>query len=302
MGAMAKAPWGMLCMILALLASKASEAFLQARRKPHAPETRVIVDILKFSPSSDYFESGLEGSSRRNSPRNHPGKQIVKGVPSLSPRDEYLENNFVSSVNYSRALVLDREDRGAQLEQTDEMKLEEWLRSKAIEDSDSEDDDLTEEEDDELRTVSDEINVVLTHITADFDSLASAVGLAKLWSLQDPFTKTYVVLPRGSHPIVETFLALHRNLFPIKSLKDIDKSQKVNKVGLVDASKKDRIKPALRLLDNATEIHIFDHHVGKDSDIDYTHLVNEPVGSVSTVITERLRAAGVTGAAPAAAA
>ena len=84
-------------------------------------------------------------------------------------------------------------------------------------------------------------NVVLTHCTADFDSLASAVGLAKLWStvrpsldvnhdviqdkhhssddkdnpntLQDQhytmpeqFNPTYVVLPRGAHPGVAKFL------------------------------------------------------------------------------------------------
>lgn len=29
-------------------------------------------------------------------------------------------------------------------------------------------------------------NVVLTHIVADFDSLAAAVGVAKLWNLEDP--------------------------------------------------------------------------------------------------------------------
>lgn len=29
-------------------------------------------------------------------------------------------------------------------------------------------------------------NVVLTHLTADFDSLAAAVGVAKLWNMGDP--------------------------------------------------------------------------------------------------------------------
>lgn len=58
--------------------------------------------------------------------------------------------------------------------------------------------------------VSGGFNVVLTHCTADFDSLASAIGLAKLWSNDHPAaTKessefqssqnlpTFVVLPRG---------------------------------------------------------------------------------------------------------
>lgn len=29
-------------------------------------------------------------------------------------------------------------------------------------------------------------NVVLTHLSADFDSLAAAVGVAKLWNMDDP--------------------------------------------------------------------------------------------------------------------
>ena len=29
----------------------------------------------------------------------------------------------------------------------------------------------------------------------------------------------YVVLPRGAHPTVESFLGLHQNLFPIRRLK-----------------------------------------------------------------------------------
>jgi hypothetical protein len=49
-------------------------------------------------------------------------------------------------------------------------------------------------------------NVVLTHCTADFDSLASAVGLAKLWSKNSDSSNefdsqshvpTFVVLPAG---------------------------------------------------------------------------------------------------------
>ena len=76
-------------------------------------------------------------------------------------------------------------------------------------------------------------NVVLTHCTADFDTLASAMGLAKLWSTpHNTSTRTngfdnntplptYVVLPRGAHPSVHRFLALHEHLFPIRTLKSL---------------------------------------------------------------------------------
>jgi len=168
-------------------------------------------------------------------------------------------------------------------------------------------------------------NVVCTHITADFDTLASAIGLAKLWSLgkydeevdeleldcavNGPLP-TYVVLPRGAHPDVQRFLSLHKHLFPIRSLKSLPgfsdqdiKKGAVNKnpneglqrVGLVDAQRRDRLGPAEVLLGRAKQgVTIVDHHVDAESDIEETrHYVVENVGSVSTMIAERLKTNGV---------
>jgi len=154
-------------------------------------------------------------------------------------------------------------------------------------------------------------NVVLTHCTADFDSLASAVGLAKLWSSQislgdeddddddddsgyDSCTKnfpTFVVLPRGAHPAVQRFLSLHKHLFPIRSLKSLPKDlSKLHRLALVDAQRKDRIGPAEVLLQHAKRITVVDHHMDMESDIpDITDYVVDPVGSVSTIIVERLK-------------
>jgi nanoRNase/pAp phosphatase (c-di-AMP/oligoRNAs hydrolase) len=176
-------------------------------------------------------------------------------------------------------------------------------------------------------------NVVLTHCTADFDSLASAVGLAKLWSAQansDPQLQptesatptttsrsdetndtatnhdskpkkafdsmdsqnfpTFVVLPRGAHPSVQRFLALHKHLFPIRSLKSLPPDlSKLNRLALVDAQRRDRIGPAATLLEHANRVVIVDHHVDMESDIqEVTDYVVDKVGSVSTLIVERL--------------
>jgi len=198
-------------------------------------------------------------------------------------------------------------------------------------------------------------NVVCTHITADFDTLASAIGLAKLWTLgiyheheeekdedddnvkeadenkdedDDEDTRgkrivdgplpTYVVLPRGAHPDVQRFLSLHKHLFPIRSLKSLpgfsDADLKNNhhhnhhdhdrnpqspyrglqRVGLVDAQRRDRLGPAEILLPHAKKgVTIVDHHVDAESDIpEAVNYIVEPVGSVSTMIAERLRNAG----------
>jgi hypothetical protein len=174
-------------------------------------------------------------------------------------------------------------------------------------------------------------NVVLTHCTADFDSLASAVGLAKLWSSQDgtelldktsiksPATAdgattegrgelvdengaqmssdipTFVVLPRGAHPGVARFLGLHKHLFPIRSLKSLpDDLSSLNRLGLVDAQRRDRVGPAEPLLGMAKRVTILDHHIDGESDIpEATDYVVEPVGSVSTMVVERLQRANL---------
>ena len=161
-------------------------------------------------------------------------------------------------------------------------------------------------------------NVVLTHCTADFDSLASAVGLAKLWSSNaitsdDPdfgishngqnksfdsasHVPTYVVLPRGAHPGVQRFLGLHKHLFPIRSLKSIlssDHISSLNRLALVDAQRRDRLGPAEPLLQHANRITIVDHHVDQDSDILANDYVMDQVGSVSTIIVERLQQATI---------
>jgi nanoRNase/pAp phosphatase (c-di-AMP/oligoRNAs hydrolase) len=155
-------------------------------------------------------------------------------------------------------------------------------------------------------------NVVLTHCTADFDTLASAVGLAKLWSTQGHNNEntdrvissefqssqnlpTFVVLPRGAHPAVQKFLSLHKHLFPIRSLKSLPNDLSgLNRLGLVDAQRRDRVGPAEHLISHAKRVTIVDHHIDGESDIlEATDYVVEKVGSVSTMIAERLRGAGL---------
>lgn len=156
-------------------------------------------------------------------------------------------------------------------------------------------------------------NVVLTHATADFDSLAAAVGLAKLWTAQDgqvptssnksstqktffsaSHVPTFVVLPRGAHPAVQRFLALHKHLFPIRSLKSLpDDLSGLNRLALVDAQRRDRLGPAEGLLEHAKRIVVVDHHVDQQSDIPATDYVVDKVGSVSALVSEYLKEEGV---------
>jgi nanoRNase/pAp phosphatase (c-di-AMP/oligoRNAs hydrolase) len=147
-------------------------------------------------------------------------------------------------------------------------------------------------------------NVVLTHCTADFDSLASAVGLAKLWANNEHDSQSYdsssnvptfVVLPRGAHPGVQRFLALHKHLFPIRSLRSLPTDLSgLNRLGLVDAQRRDRVGPAEHLIGMAKRVTVVDHHIDSESDIpEASDYVVDEVGSVSTLIVERLAEANI---------
>ena len=98
----------------------------------------------------------------------------------------------------------------------------------------------------------------------------------------------------GSHPDVQKFLALHKHLFPIRSLRSLPSDLSgLNRLGLVDAQRRDRVGPAEHLLAFADRVTIVDHHIEGDSDIpEATDYVVDKVGSVSAMIAEQLREAG----------
>lgn len=133
-----------------------------------------------------------------------------------------------------------------------------------------------------------DLDIVITHSTADFDSLAAAVGLAKL---RGPLT--CVVTPGGEGPALKRFLALHRQLYQIVDTKAVD-PERLRWVGVVDTVRKDRLGVASEWPAMADEVQVFDHHVGRVCDIenDNMELVVDAVGAVATLICERLKDAG----------
>ncbi|KAI0563286.1 Cystathionine beta-synthase [Gracilaria domingensis] len=134
-----------------------------------------------------------------------------------------------------------------------------------------------------------DLDIVLTHSTADFDSLAAAVGLAKL---RGPFT--LVVTPGGESPAVRRFLSLHRQLYKILNPHAVD-PMRLRWVGIVDTVRSDRLGVAAEWPKYAQQVEVYDHHLGRRCDIDNDNLsvVVEPVGAVATIICEKLRAAAM---------
>ena len=131
------------------------------------------------------------------------------------------------------------------------------------------------------------LGVVLTHVSADFDTLSSAVGLAKLRNHRLGANCTFVVLPRGASPGVAHYVQLHKNKFPIREKRAFP-ADKLSWVGVVDAQRRDRLADCASWLDLAEEVVVLDHHVLSTSDIDATELIVESVGATATVVAEML--------------
>ncbi|KAJ8905029.1 hypothetical protein NDN08_001541 [Rhodosorus marinus] len=145
-----------------------------------------------------------------------------------------------------------------------------------------------------------DLDVVLCHMQADYDTLAAAVGLAKLWG-----NEAVVVLSGGSNPAVERFLGLFRPMFPIRSGRSID-PRRIRRIGVVDTVRRDRLGSCADWTIGAHSVEVIDHHVGSASDSDrqgrsaseeqcdiYNDrgaitLIRERVGAATTMIVERL--------------
>lgn len=139
-----------------------------------------------------------------------------------------------------------------------------------------------------MKGLQEPCNVVLTHTNADFDSLASAVAVAKVWNLEHPEHPTHVVMPRGSNPLVSRFLAYHKHLLPLRGYATIQ-ADDLQRVGVVDTQSRNRLGPAEKWLASASHIVVYDHHVEVNGDINPDELVLDDVGSLTTVLVEKLQ-------------
>jgi len=135
------------------------------------------------------------------------------------------------------------------------------------------------------------MEVVTTHLNADFDGLASMVAVRKL------YPDARLVLSGGAQEAVHAFLLEHD--LNLTKLKDLDLAQ-VTKLILVDTHEPGRIGPFKQCwLDPKVEIVVFDHHGVDPNTIGAPPIgksitqVIETVGATATMLIERVQAAGV---------
>jgi len=126
------------------------------------------------------------------------------------------------------------------------------------------------------------MDIITSHINADFDSLASMVAAKKL------YPDAEIVFPGSQEKKLRDFLEAFQPV-KIKRIKDIDLSS-ITRLILVDTKIPGRIGPLAELLENRQlKIHIYDHHPFTKGDIRGEVEKIEQVGATATIFTEILK-------------
>ena len=126
------------------------------------------------------------------------------------------------------------------------------------------------------------MDVITTHLNADFDALASMVAVKKY------YPDALIVFPGSQEKSVRDYLAASAPPPDIHKFKDIDLDE-VTRLIIVDVKNPARIGGFSGILSRTgMVIHIYDHHPLSEEDIRGQKEVIENVGAVSTIFVEML--------------
>lgn len=127
------------------------------------------------------------------------------------------------------------------------------------------------------------MDVITTHVNADFDALASLVAAKKY------YPDALIVFPGSQEKKVSDFLSTSNTLPDIKKIREIHFDD-ITRLILVDVRSPARIGRFAEILDKKSlAIHIYDHHPNIDADITGHKEVIETVGATTTIFTEMLK-------------
>ncbi|MFO0546954.1 MAG: CBS domain-containing protein [Polyangiaceae bacterium] len=134
------------------------------------------------------------------------------------------------------------------------------------------------------------MELVVTHVVADFDALGAAVGA----QLLHPASRI-LLGPLGAGP--RDFVAVHRDRLPTIEPAQVDPAA-VRRVIIVDVQRARRLALVPALLErierrDGIEVHVWDHHAPSEDDVPADVVCVEPVGSATTLLVEALAREGV---------
>jgi tRNA nucleotidyltransferase (CCA-adding enzyme) len=105
------------------------------------------------------------------------------------------------------------------------------------------------------------MELIITHVNADFDALASLIAASKI------YPKAKMVLPGSAENDVREFLNSSSFQIPLLKTRQINLKE-INKLIIVDTRLANRIGKFKELLKNKeVEVHIYDHHPPQEEDI-----------------------------------
>jgi tRNA nucleotidyltransferase (CCA-adding enzyme) len=132
------------------------------------------------------------------------------------------------------------------------------------------------------------MDIISTHIHADFDALASMIAASKL------YPKARLLFPGSQERNVRDFL--QETKFPLRAerLKGFPLDA-ITRLVLVDVKRAGRIGPLKDLLGRSgLEVHVYDHHPAHPKDIAGSLEVLRDVGATTTILIGLLRDQGTT--------
>jgi len=124
------------------------------------------------------------------------------------------------------------------------------------------------------------MEIITSHINADFDSFAAMIAAKRI------YPEAELIFAGSQEKKVREYLAEQfGNVYAFKKLKHITLN-KVKRLIIVDTRQPDRIGELARCLEiEGIDIHIYDHHPGSPTDIKGSLEVIEPLGSTTTIFT-----------------
>lgn len=131
------------------------------------------------------------------------------------------------------------------------------------------------------------MEIITSHVNADFDSFAAAVAAQKIY----PDAK--IVLPGAQNRNVREFLALHDDVIETYDVKHVDKKV-VTRLIVVDTKIARRLGDLQDLaFKPGVEVFTFDHHPSTPEDVPITRDFSEDVGATTTILVKIIRDKGI---------
>ena len=130
------------------------------------------------------------------------------------------------------------------------------------------------------------MDIITSHLNADFDSLASMIAAKKI------YPDAFLAFPGSQERKVRDFIEVFRPA-EIRKLRDIDPAE-IKRLIIVDTKQPDRIGMFSDVAANKdVQVHIFDHHPLEEGDIRGDVERIETVGATATIFSELLKEKGL---------